>query len=261
MKIVRCLWGGANHQFKEKDIKFYHNECYVAKTNDEQFKLGNQMVFVWDGVNRDLMEEFNYPYHYMGESSKLDIEFNFLYKIYALKKAMELYDEILFLDWDFFITKELDDQFFELLKNKGDIQMPLYFYPKELLDLFKSMNLDNKKVSKYYNNLYEQMIIHCRWEFNEGLVIPNAGFIYCRDKHFFNNILDIQKNKNITTNIEELSAMVYFNQNVNSMDEYIKTIEPIVCHGKTETEMMGKQILLNEHTNQKLKKTLYFNHI
>lgn len=260
MKIVRCLWGNENHQFKDKDLKFYHDECCVAKLNDSQFKLENQIVFVWDGVNRELMETLNYPYYYMGESSVLEPELNFLYKIFALKKSMEEYDEILFLDWDFFITKELDDQFFNLLQNREDIQMPLYFYPKEMVDLFKVMDLENKIISNYYNNLHTQLMTHCKWEFEEGLVIPNAGFIYCRNKEFFNDILEIQKKNDIKTNIEEISAMVYFHKKMKNIDEYLETIEPIVCNGREDDDMWGKQLLFNRYTMDVLNKNIYFKH-
>lgn len=261
MKIIRCLWGKEDHQFKEKDLKFYHDECYTAKSNDDNFGLDNQIVIVWDKINCDLMEKIGYPYYYMGDSGHINIELNFMYKILALKKAMELYDEILFLDWDFYIQKRLDNNFYELLKKKGDVQIPVYFYPKELLDLFKKMDQPDKEISNYYNSLYHQMIIHSKWKFQEGIVIPNAGFIYCKDKQLFNNILDIQKKHNITTNIEEICLMIHFNGMIFNLDEYIQKIEPIVCHGKIDSEMMGKQVLLNNYTNEKLSKNIYFNHI
>jgi len=261
MKIIRCLWGKENHQFKEKDLEFYHKECHVAKSNDERFGLDNQMVIVWDNVNCELLEKMGYPYYYMGESDNVKIELNFIYKIYALKRAMEMYDEILFLDWDFYIQKQLDDDFYNLLRNKGDVQVPLYFYPKELLDLFKKMDEPNKEISNYYNSLYHQMMIHSKWRFQEGVTIPNAGFIYCKDKELFSKILDIQEKYNITTNIEEICLMIYFNSFIFNLDEYLQKIEPVVCHGKVSDEMMGKQFILNNYTNEKLNKKLYFIHI
>ncbi len=260
VKIIRCLWGKQTHQFKEKNLKFYHEECIIAKSNDETHQLKNQIVFVWDEVNRELMEQIEYPYYYMGDSSELETEFNFIYKLYALKKAMELYDEILFLDWDFLITKQLDNNFFKLLKSRWDIQIPLYFYPKELINLFKTMSLEDKSISNYYNNLYDQIINHCEWRFNDGYVIPNAGFIYCRDKRFFDNLLNTQKNYKIRTNIEEICIAKYLNDKITNIDEYIEKIEPLVCHGKIGSEMWGKQEELNEYTLQKLKKEIYFIH-
>lgn len=260
MKIIRSLWGKPNHQFKEKDLDFFHKECHQTKEIDEKYNLKNQMVMVWDEINRELMETLGYSYHYMGESSDMGIEYNFLHKLLALKKSMELYDEVLFLDWDFHIQKPLDQYFFDTLKNGNDIQIPLYYYPKELMILFQNMELNDKNVSNYYNNLHQQMITHCKWNFEDGLVIPNAGFIYCRDKHFINSIVDIQKKHNITTNIEEICSMIYFNNTINGLEEYLEKIEPVVCNGKIGSEMMGKQILLNNYTTEKLNKNIYFIH-
>jgi len=260
IKIIRCLWGKPNHQFKEKNLNFYHKECNEAKLNDDKFNLQNQIVFVWDEVNCDLMKKLGYPYYYMGVSNNFDIELNFIHKVLALKKAMELYDEILFLDWDFFILRELDHKFYELLRSSGDIQMPLYFYPGELLDLFKKMDHPDIKISNYYNTLQTQILKHTKWGFENGFVIPNAGFIYCRDKEFFSNIHKIQENNNVLTNIEEICAAIYFNNTINNIDDYLQKIEPKVCHGRTDFEMWGKQKLLNDYTLQKLKKEIYFIH-
>lgn len=260
IKIIRCLWGKKNHQFKEKNLKFYHDECLTAKANDDAHQLKNQIVFVWDDVNCKLMEKLNYPYYYMGDSSNPKLEYNFIYKLVALKKAMEIHDEIIFLDWDFLITKKLDEHFFKLLKSRQEIQIPLYFYPAELLNLFKTMKLEDKSISNYYNSLYNQIVTHCKLNFNDGYVIPNAGFIYCRDKHFFNHLLDIQERFNIITNIEEICIAKYLNDKITNTDEYIEKIEPLVCHGKIGSEMWGEQEQLNQYTLQKLKKEIYFIH-
>ena len=54
--------------------------------------------------------------------------------------------------------------------------------------------------------------------------------------------------------------MIYFNGIVNGLEEYLEKIEPVVCNGKIGSEMMGKQILLNNYTTEKLNKNIYFIH-
>lgn len=260
IKIIRCLWGKNNHQFFEKDLKSYHEECVLAKENDDKYGIGNQLVIVWDKENRDFMEKIGYPYHYMGESNPFSLNLNFLHKILALEKAMEMYDEILFLDWDCFAQKPLDDNFVNLLRSKGEIQIPLYFYPDEILNQFKKIDPIVDDNMHYFNMFFYNMIRNCNWEFMNGLVIPNAGFIYCRDKDFFKNLLKIQKDNGIISNIEEICALIYFKDFVKSTEEYIEKIEPLVCLGKDDLEMRGKQILLNKHTKEVLNKNIYFIH-
>jgi hypothetical protein len=260
MKIIRCLWGKPEHQFFEKDLNSYHSECYEAKLIDDKHNLTNQMVIVWDEVNCELMEKLGYPYHYMGPSLKFNRDFNFYHKLLAIERAMELYDEILFLDWDCFIQKPLDDRFYNMLRSRGDIQIPLYLYPAEILNQFQTINPKSDDTTHYFNMFFYQIIRNGKWKFDNGIVIPNAGFIYLRDKKFPKQLIEIQKTHGITTNIEEVCALLHFNNYIDSAEQYMDTLEPLVCLGKDDLEMMGKQVILNEYTTNRLKKDIYFIH-
>ena len=260
MKIIRCLWGKDNHKFFEKDLKSYHNECILAKENDIKYGIENQMVIVWDESNKEFIEKLGYEYYYMGESNDFSLNTNFLHKLLALNKAMEMYDEILFIDWDCFAQKPLDDTFLNLLKSKGDIQIPLYLYPKEVLDEFEKINPKVDDDYHYFNMFFYHIIRNGKWEFDGGLVIPNAGFIYCRNKEFFKKLLHIQKSNGIISNLEEVCALLYLNDYIKSTDEYLEKIEPLVCLGKDDFEMQGKQLKLNQYTTNKLNKNIYFVH-
>jgi hypothetical protein len=260
MKIIRCLWGKPDHQFFEKDLNSYHSECYSTKLSDEKHNLTNQMVIVWDEVNCELMEKLGYPYHYMGPSLKFNRDFNFYHKLLALERAMELYDEILFLDWDCYIQKPLDDNFYKLIRERGDIQIPLYFYPEEILSQYNIINPRCNNDTHYFNMFFYQIIRNGKWKFNNGIVIPNAGFIYLRDKSFPKKLIEIQKVYGITSNIEEVCALIHFNNYIETTEQYLDTIEPLVCLGKDDLEMRGKQVLLNKYSIDRLKKDLYFIH-
>ena len=273
IKIIRCLWGKRDHQFFEKNLASYHDECVLARENDDKYGIENQMVIVWDKPNRDLMEKLGYPYHYMGESNSFSLNLNFLHKVLALEKAMEMYDEILFIDWDCFAQKPLDDNFVRLLRSKGEIQIPLYLYPDEILSGFYRikprvdsvsfphlLNPTEVSTDHYFNMFFYHVIRFGKWKFDNGIAIPNAGFIYCRDKNFFKELLNIQKSHGIISNIEEICALFYFNNFINTTDEYLDRIEPLVCLGKDDNEMRGKQILLNEYSTNRLNKDIYFIH-
>jgi hypothetical protein len=260
IKVIRCLWGKQDHQFFEKNLQSYHDECYLTKENDDLNGIDNQMVIVWDEPNRKLMEELGYQYYYMGESNEYSLNLNFLHKIIALEKAMEMYDEILFLDWDCLAIKPIDKNFQDLLRSRGDIQIPLYFYPGEIIDQFRKIDPIVDDDMHYFNMFFYNMIRNCNWKFMDGLVIPNAGFIYCKDKDFFKNLLRIQKINGIISNIEEICSLIYFKDLIKSTKEYIDKIEPLVCLGKDDLEMKEKQIFLNKHTTEILNKDIYFIH-
>jgi len=260
IKVIRCLWGKPDHQFFEKNLQSYHDECYLTKENDNLNGIDNQMVIVWDEPNRRLMEELGYQYHYMGESNEYSLNLNFLHKILALEKAMEMYDEILFLDWDCLAVKPIDKNFEDLLRSRGNIQIPLYYYPGEILDQFRKIDPKVDDSKHYFNMFFYNMIRNCNWNFMDGLVIPNAGFIYCRDKSFFKNLLRIQKINGVISNIEEICALIYFKDLITNTEEYLEEIEPVVVLGKDDLEMRGKQVLFNQYSIEKLKKDIYFIH-
>jgi hypothetical protein len=259
MKIIRTIWGRDDHQFFSNSLKFYHDECRKASEYDKRYKLDNQLVIVWDEPNRLLMEELGYPYHYMGES-RYSFQTNFLYKILALKQAMSMFDEILFLDWDCFIQKPLDWKFYERLRGKGPIQMPLYFYPPEILEEYKTISPFVNEAMHYFNMFFYNMLRLGKWKFWGGLTLPNAGFIYCRDKEFFNALHQIQIDNGITSNVEEVCALIYFNKLIETTDEYLDRFEPVVCLGKDDLEMKEKQVILNQYSTERLKKDIYFIH-
>ena len=203
IKIIRCLWGKRDHQFFEKDLASYHKECQTAKENDIQFGIHNQMVIVWDEPNREMMEKLGYPYHYMGESRDFNAGFNFMHKLIALETAMDLYSEIIFLDWDCLAQKPLDDNFFNILRSGGEVQMPLYFYGGEVLGKVKSTDPLRDDGAKYFVDLINYITKISKLKFRDGFAIPNSGFIYCRDKEFFRKISGIQKK------LEELAEAAY----------------------------------------------------
>ena len=251
MKIVRCLWG--------TDTKFDF-ECRGIQSDKDLYNGIEQIVFVWDTHNKELMDELGYKSIYMGYSDEYSELMKFHYKLDALKLAMEMYDEIIFLDWDCNIKKELDDNFIKTLQNGNDIQMPLYFYPNEILNEFSSISPYVKEEQHYYNILFYTLIRLAKWKFNDGVVVPNAGFIYCRNSAFIKTLISIIHSEGLSTNIEELAAMLYFQKEITSLDEYITKYEPIVCVGRSNDEMRGKQRILNEYIESKVGKQTYFIH-
>lgn len=260
IKIVRCLWGKLDHQFFEKNLELYHRECILAKENDVKFKIENQTVIVWDEPNKELMGKLGYPYHYMGESKDFNAGFNFMHKLIALETAMNMYGEIIFLDWDCLAQKPLDDNFFNILRSGGEVQMPLYFYGGKVLGRVKSTDPTRDDGAKYFVDLINYITKISKLKFRDGFAIPNSGFIYCRDKEFFRKILDIQKTFGISTNIEEICSMIYFNEYIETLDSYLEKIEPCVCLGKDNDDMLGEQVYLNDYTIDKLTKNIYFIH-
>lgn len=138
--------------------------------------------------------------------------------------------------------------------------MPLYFYPNEILSEFNSITPYVNEELHYYNILFYSLIRLSKWKFDNGLVVPNAGFIYCRNSKFINTLIEIVRSEGLSTNIEELSAMILFQKEINELDSYLNKYEPLVCVGRGDNEMRGKQKILNEYIKGKLNKQIYFIH-
>ena len=130
----------------------------------------------------------------------------------------------------------------------------------EILNEFSSISPYVKEEQHYYNILFYTLIRLAKWKFNDGVVVPNAGFIYCRNSAFIKTLISIIHSEGLSTNIEELAAMLYFQKEITSLDEYITKYEPIVCVGRSNDEMRGKQRILNEYIESKVGKQTYFIH-
>lgn len=258
MKIIRTIWGTTHTE-----------EIKRATTISREFGLlpEDQLVYCWDQSNLDFIQELGYQTKYMGDNT-IGWEGWFINKLTAFHHC-SLSEPFLYLDWDCIQQKPLDDNFWSSLEKGEAIQIPLYYFPPKAIQKFRTITPFDVKDrpeelgldrTHYFNMMMYQILRYGRWEYNNGIAIPNAGFVYCRDASFTRDLIKIYKEKSITTNIEELCAMLYFNRNIQNVDEYIDKVEPKVCIGKSDNDMWDSQHILNTYINSKTNKDIYFIH-
>lgn len=216
IKIIRSWWGN-NQELMQKDIPkipLYDNE----------------VVYVWGDKNKEELESRGYTCISMSSQ-----EFKggniFGRKLIVLDLALKHWGEVLMLDWDCFILKPLDEDFYNLLKQK-ETQIPLYAHYKEpmaaLLDAIPENHPILQNDESYYyliDNLstLENQIQHYHWKWGDGLVIPNFGCVYSRDKNFGADLLKITRENDIKGLVEEFAMWKYANC---TMEEYIEKYHP-----------------------------------
>ena len=247
MKIIRVLWGN--------------------KINNEIPKiplLKNEVVYVWGKENNKMLLERGYETRLLDVSIFEDEYNHFGKKLYALNEALKEFNEVLLLDWDCYLLKPLDEHFYNSLKEKP-IQIPLYIQhkntkeaileilpPNQSIKLQKELDLLGKGFKKY------------AWEWEDGFVAPNFGFVYCRDINLGSNLLKIAQRENLQTVVDEFATLLYVNCSLN---EYIKKYLPSVVRGSSNDKFILDKKLhhlckkFNNYVDTQINLTPYFEHV
>jgi hypothetical protein len=237
IKIIRALWG---------NFDFYKNEIPSSP-------LYNEIVYVWGTENLNKLNELGYDTIFMGEDIHKP-RHAFHLKLECLIKAEEDFNEIIFMDWDVKQIKELDDTFYNELREKK-FAMPTYSYPIEFLNLkfeYEWAHFIINDFKKY------------GWRYNEHIVIPNAGFIYSNKSKIPYELIRISNEKKISTLTEEFSMWNFANC---SLIDYINKYEPKCIYGRPTDTIFELEDIKNKseielHTliNSLIDKNIYFIH-
>jgi len=255
MQFIRAFWGDLN-KFGQK----YKKQILSVSTDNL-----NEVVYVWGldnfnfiksiGYNCVLVSEDNYDYNLANNHTFYDYK-SLNHKLWIVEYALKEYDEIIFLDWDCKLIKSIDTKFYDYLRNGNDLQVPLYIYPKNSLDWMIEQSPDME-----FFSVLKQGVIKYSYDWNEHYVIPNTGFIYCRNKNI--NLLDISLKNNLQGVPDEFSVLLYAKERGYQLDDYIKNIEPNIILGKEHDLDWWIKIQnnFNDFVKNKIKKQIYFEHI
>jgi hypothetical protein len=251
VKIIRAVWGDSEKtRWEVPPFPIY----------------SNQIVYVWGIDNEKWLKERGYETRLIEESKFIEYAtFNgqFLRKLIALDLALQEFGEVILLDWDCYILRELDDNFYELLKEKP-IQCPLYAHHIDVkkscleVDTFPSNDI------RSFIDLIDVTIKKYSWKHDGILVSPNFCFVYSRDIELGKKLIDITLENNIMGCIEEHAMFLYANCTV---DEYIDRYQPKVVNGTSDTvtindlmsERSRKQ--MNNYIANKIDLDIYLEHI
>tara|TARA_R110002167_G_scaffold124253_1_gene303594 strand:+ start:1830 stop:2624 length:795 start_codon:yes stop_codon:yes gene_type:complete len=262
IKIIRFLWG--------------HRKNTLDEIPKFPLYPKNEIVYVWGKENEILLKERGYKTRYVEEETSpyaYDLlELIYERKVIALDLALKEFGEVILLDWDCYILRPLDNNFLTELRKKP-IQVPLYTQHKDCYNALYEVIPENHpwfKDPKEHAHLEKHLNIITRgflkwnWEWEEGLISPNFGFVYSRDITLGEKLIKIGIDNNMEGCVEEHAMFVYADC---SLDEYIKKFHPTCLLGVSDEvthddTRIGKiQNKFNTYIKNNLKMDIYFEHI
>jgi len=226
IKFIRAVWG-------DMDLSLI-----------PQIPQYNEVVYVWGIENKLQLDSMGYT-TILCDRNKFNFKYTsllyeFIHKLIAIEKASKSFSKILFLDWDYNLYKNLDNDFFDYINTKTFLA-PIYEY-----DIDDSIYSYNDLESFEYNK--SELMKKYSWLKDGKYIIPNAGFIYISDSNIGNELLQIAKNQNLKTLIEEFAIQIWSNSN---LENYIENFHPKVCFGRNESD-------INTYVESIIEKDIYF---
>ena len=253
IQIIRTFWGTMTPSYlKQIDgcVKDSLNEVvYVwGKDNYDIIKVNYNCILVSDNSYDTSISNSHHFHDYR----------NMHHKLVCIKMATEQFGEILFLDWDCGLSKELDESFYNTLRNGNPVQAPLYIYPKECLKTLID-DSTNDSMTKFFKVLEKNLETYSyRW--NDCYVVPNTGFVYCRDLDIATRLCSLSNEFHLEILVEEFALFMYVSS--MTLEQYIKNIEPSVISGKSHGNVIWDQhqIWFNDYISSFIDKDNYFTH-
>lgn len=252
IQIVRALWG---------------NNFVIHKEVPKTPIFENEIVLVWGAKNADFLLRLGYNILQMDDinitiyNSHLK---HFGHKLEAIKKAEHIFDEYLFLDWDVDVVKELDDEFYELIRSRNNVQCPIYAYSNtykaDIYEYYKKTNTLTDNTKDFLKNHMDGLSKY-NWNYNDLYVIPNFCFFYSNKSNVASELHKLMVDNDLITCIEEFAMWIYSDC---SLDEYIEKYEPIVIRGKERDVNLPNMDTafktINNYVDTKLEKKIYLYH-
>lgn len=263
--IIRALWGDSERTL---------NEIYPMPI----FK--NEVICVWGLENKNMLEERGFKTILMDEGVTDPIystrETQFYHKLLVLQKAGEIYDEFIFIDWDCYLLRPLDEYFYNSLRNGNDTQACIYAYddskyaglPKLIMfSANKRYKNSISEVLRQYILGQEAQLRKYSWKQDGLLITPNFCFFYTRRPNIGSELIKIALENNVENCVEEHAMFLWANCGV---DEFIEKYEPKVLQGTAdETRTLihtydyekDPIIRINKYISERVEKVIYFKHI
>lgn len=203
--FIRGLWGVYSHEdtitqrrFKmDNDINKVLKNKYQIPFTTYVFGSENERKLKDFGISDiKLIDKNSNPYN-------LSL-YQYRHKLDILKLAMEDFDEIIYIDWDCEMKKSLPLEFWNIMGKREYVQA----------------NLQQYKVKK------------CLWRGQtDTRKLPNAGFLYIRDKNFPDEIIKFwEKSKGNSAEPPLAQAMDERSGGWVGMDKYWDLYEPDFCN-------------------------------
>lgn len=251
VKIVRVNWGNINFGLIEIPIVPI---------------FPNQIVYVWGEENNRVLKSRGYKTKLMPPlDDDIYSEYNgrFIRKLIALDLALKEYGEVILLDWDCYILRELDETFYNYLKEKP-IQCPIYGQfervSESCVESDPNINENDLNFVKLLDTTFKQY----SWKYEDVYGSPNFSCVYSRDVNFGKDLLDITLKHKILGCIEEHAMWVYANC---TMEEYMKRYQPKFLLGVSNQVVQHSNLAqtarkkINDYVESHVPMDIYLEHI
>lgn len=205
--FIRGVWGifDQSHRIKARRFRVDNNiKEALANPHSPESK-----TYVFGKENYDGLVKLgvNNLHLLQNEEFKFDlIKHQYRHKLELIQYAMEKdgYDEIIYLDWDCYPTKQIPSDIWDTLAKKESIQANLICYHR----------------------------VKCPWRNEDRRKLPNGGFLYIRDKTLPSKAIAHwdkipQDNDEIAWAkvVEDLMGGTW-----KGMQEYWDRFEPMMCN-------------------------------
>jgi hypothetical protein len=251
VKIIRTYWGDTQKLKREIPPQPIYT---------------NQIVFVWGEENNQFLKKRGFDTILM--SDEIPNEYNsyegqFYRKLLALDLSLKMFGEVILLDWDCYILRELDDNFYKYIASKP-IQIPLYAHTLNPIDGMSESSLSLSSEGYVLNKETSDFILKYSWKDNGMCILPNFGFFYSRDISVGKKLLDIAINNNLKGCADEGAMFIYADCDYKS---YIEKYHPVFVNGvsdfvtSTKFKISKTQNQFNNYIQLNLNMDIYLEHM
>jgi hypothetical protein len=258
MKFIRTFWGDINGAGGK----------YLSQMKSISHQL-DEVVYVWGKENYDVISGLGFkcilvseePYDYTLASNHILLDHKSAnHKLKCLDMAVRDYGEVLILDWDCYPVREIDDEFYSIMRKGFPLQLPLYVYPRKAIDLMIEKTT-GQDINPFFHKLKKFINLHS-YGFNDSFVIPNCGFMYCRNRFISSKLFDLSMEYELESVADEFAVMVYSELQGYSLEDYITNLQPSTISGKFHDDewWLESQIELNNYISNIKPTKLYFEH-
>ena len=250
IKIIRAYWG---------DSENLRSEIPPLPIYD------NQIVYVWGENNNKFLSDRGFKTRIVTEEDPCKIDHtNFLIrKLMVIKLALEEFSEIMFMDWDCYILRNIDHTFYKYISQKP-IQIPLYAHLRNPIEGLNDFHPGGSQSDIDFKNEASRFILKYSWKFDDMCIIPNFGFFYSRDISIGKKLLDIAINNNLKGVADEIAMFIYANCDYKT---YVDRYHPIFVTGVSDFVISTKfkiskiQRKFNNHLGEIIDMDLYLEHM
>ena len=265
IQIIRAYWGVNPHSCNElfPTPVFQHEKVYV-------WGIENEKMFMDLGYDTKLMCE------YPTDPKYSTIHTHFYHKLEAIAEAEREFKEIIFLDWDNYLARPLDDEFYNRLRTGGEVQVPVYSFvdapyvgiPERTTDPINGESLPLEENALKFIKAHEHQLRKYHWPIDGMLATPNFGFYYSRRPGTGKELLNLAIQHKVTNCVEEHAMFLWANC---SLDEYLDRYEPSVVKGADDSTWLERQFYtdqsddvvykINKYIGDRVNKKIYFRHV